>query len=159
MLINLTGKISAYSLVAVPAMLLSKSDDGVTSSAILKVWRRIYEYGHAYGPKLAAVTSTAFAYLAWSTSGRSASRTPMLMHSAAASLVLGIVPYTLIFIVPTNDQLSAQAAGEDVSTLASKDHSNEKSAEQLLNRWAVLNGVRGLLPFAGGVLGLLTAIN
>ncbi|CAI7568496.1 unnamed protein product [Penicillium bialowiezense] len=156
----LSGKISAYSLVALPAMLLAKSEDDVSSSAILKVWRRVYEYGHAYGPKLAAVTSTAFAYLAWSASGtRAISRTPMIMHTAAASLVLGIVPYTIIFISPTNDRLSVRAAGNSDLKSTSSDQSDEKSDEQLLNRWIVLNGIRGLLPLAGGVLGLLTAIN
>ncbi|CAG8216652.1 unnamed protein product [Penicillium olsonii] len=153
------GKVSAYSLVALPAMLLAKSEDDVSSNPILKVWRRLYEYGHAYGPKAAAVTSTAFAYLAWSASDqRTGSPTPMIMHSAAASLVLGIVPYTIICIGPTNDRLSERAAGKDASVSAS-DRSNEESDEQLLRRWVVLNGIRGLLPLAGGVLGLLTALN
>lgn len=142
-------------------MLLAKSEDSVSSNAILKVWRRLYEYGHAYGPKLAAVTSTAFGYLAWSARAqRTTCRAPMIMYSAAASLVLAIVPYTIICIGPTNDRLSARAAGKDelVST-NEKSEKSEKSDDQLLRQWVVLNGIRGLLPFAGGVLGLLTAIN
>ncbi|CAG8393157.1 unnamed protein product [Penicillium salamii] len=154
----LSGKISAYSLVALPAMLLAKSEDSVSSDAILKVWRRLYEYGHAYGPKLAAVTSTAFGYLAWSSRAqRTTCRAPMIMYSAAASLVLAIVPYTIICIGPTNDRLSARAAGKDEPV--STNESSEKNDDQLLRQWVVLNGIRGLLPFAGGVLGLLTAIN
>ncbi|CAG8128241.1 unnamed protein product [Penicillium salamii] len=139
-------------------MLLARSEDSVSSNAILKVWRRLYEYGHAYGPKLAAVTSTAFGYLAWSARAqRTTCRAPMIMYSAAASLVLAIVPYTIIFIGPTNDRLSARAAGKD--ELVSTNETSETSDDQLLRQWVVLNGIRGLLPFAGGVLGLLTAIN
>lgn len=145
----------AHSLVTVPALLLAQSEDGLSDGAILKVWRRLFQRGHAHSPKIALVTSSAFAYLAWCASKTTGNRVPMVLFGTAASLVTGIVPFTILFMRPTNAALLVRASEEETSSNSSGRKPEEKSAEQLLTRWATLGGIRGLLPLAGGILGLL----
>lgn len=157
MLTLLTGKTIAHGLVTVPALLLARSEDGLSSGAILKVWRHVYQRGHAHSPKIAILTSTAFTYLAWRASRATGARVPMLLFGTAASLVTGIVPFTLVFMLPTNDALMVRTAEEDI--LSTTEKPDQKTTEELLTRWAILSGMRSLLPLAGGVLGLLAVLD
>lgn len=159
MLTHLTGKIIAHGLVTVPALLLAQAQDGLSQGTILKVWRRMYQRGHAHSPKIAILTSSAFVYLAWCASRTTDTRVPMLLFGTAASLVTGIVPFTLIFMRSTNNALMARAAEEDVSLQAPPQKPTQKTSEQLFTRWATLTGIRGLLPLAGGMMGLAAVLN
>lgn len=159
MLTHLIGKIIAHGLVTVPALLLAQAQDGVSQCAILKVWRRMYQRGHAHGPKIAILTSGAFVYLTWCSSRATGNRVPMLLFGTAASLVTGIVPFTLLFMRPTNNALMARAAEEDALLHTPVQSLDQKSSEQLFAHWANLTGVRALLPLAGGVLGLVAVLN
>lgn len=130
---------------------------------ILQVWRRVYETGHSHSPQIAAITSTGFAYLAWYSRGQRSSRPAALLYSIAALSVVGIVPYTLVFMRSTNDQLLTRASGEHseaTDVLGSEKKrpgaaSGQQSTEDLLQNWGILAGIRGLLPLTGGVMGLL----
>lgn len=159
MLTHPIGKIIAHGLVTVPALLLAQAQDGVSQGAILKVWRRMYQRGHAHSPKIAILTSGAFVYLTWCASRAAGTRVPMLLFGTAASLVTGIVPFTLLFMRPTNNALMARAAEEDVLLHAPVQKPDQKSSEQLFAHWATLTGIRGLLPLAGGILGLVAVLN
>ncbi|EDP47080.1 hypothetical protein KXW38_001148 [Aspergillus fumigatus] len=156
----LSGKITAHSLVSVPALLQTRSADGLSPCTILRVWRRIYEQGHRHSPQIAACTSTAFAYLAWCASDR----TPRLLYGTAACSVMGIVPYTLLFMGPTNSRLLERSAAEEEKVPGAtrgEDMVNvpsEMTTEELLSHWRFLAGIRGLLPLAGGILGLFAAL-
>ncbi|KAJ5500829.1 hypothetical protein N7463_008079 [Penicillium fimorum] len=152
-------KIIAHGLVTVPALLLAQAQDGLSHGAILKVWRRMYQRGHAHSPKIAVVTSGAFAYLAWYASRTTVTRAPMLLFGTAASLVTGVVPFTLIFMRPTNNALMERAADEELSPNNPVQGPEQKTSEQLFTRWATLTGIRGLLPLAGGILGLVAVLN
>jgi hypothetical protein len=154
----LTGKTIAHGLVTVPALLLARSEDGLSSGAILKVWRRMYQRGHAHSPKIAILTSSAFTYLAWRASQTTGGRVPMLLFGTAASLVTGIVPFTLVFMLPINDALMVRTAEKDISS-DPPEKPEQKTTEEVLTRWAVLSGIRSLLPLAGGVLGLLAVLD
>jgi len=70
---------------------------------------------------------------------------------------IGIVPYTLFFMVPTNNKLFAKV--EEVRGLKAEDTVVEiglggETAHQLLDWWGVLNLGRGALLATSGVLGL-----
>jgi hypothetical protein len=119
----------------------------------------MYQRGHAHSPKIAVVTSGAFAYLAWCAGRTTATRAPMLLFGTAASLVTGVVPFTLIFMRQTNNDLMERAADEEVSPDTPVLRPDQKTSEQLFAQWATLTGIRGLLPLAGGVLGLVAALN
>lgn len=146
-----------------PALLESISEDGTSSHAMVQVWRRVYEQGHANSPKIAVLTTVAFAYTAWGANSQQIStRIPMLLYSAAASLVVGIVPYTLIFIEDSNRKLLERAAGSKHYSSSSasgekgpEDLIDQESNEGLLRRWRTLTLTRALLPTTAGFLGLL----
>jgi uncharacterized membrane protein len=82
----------------------------------------------------------------------------MLLFGTAASLVTGIVPFTLVFMLPINDALMVRTAEKDISS-DPPEKPEQKTTEEVLTRWAVLSGIRSLLPLAGGVLGLLAVLD
>lgn len=130
---------------------------------MVQVWRRVYEQGHANSPKVVVLTTFGFAYAAWGANNQQTStRTPILLYSAAALLVVGVVPYTLIFMENSNRKLlkraaeakhfsSSSASGEGCPEILIDQESNEG----LLRRWRALTLTRALLPMTAGVLGLL----
>jgi len=63
----------------------------------------------------------------------------------AAGLTIAIYPFTVLLMGSTNDALM-NAADTGIG---------KEMARSLLERWGVLNLMRGLLPLAGGVIGLL----
>lgn len=82
------------------------------------------------------------AYL-WQT--ESSSRTWSRRSLLAAGLTVAIYPFTILLMRSTNEVLMNAA-----DTGAGKE-----MARGLFERWGVLNLMRGLLPLAGGVIGLV----
>lgn len=75
-----------------------------------------------------------------------------LIYSTAALLTIGMVPYTMIFMLPTNDKLTAKA--EQHASAKGAVATDDKEVIELLKKWSFLSGVRGLLPLMGGVVSL-----
>jgi len=77
-------------------------------------------------------------------------------------LTIGIVPYTLIAMVPTNNKLMRKAEDtRDLSAeemIAENEDPREKSAKELVDLWATHNLARGMFPLAGAILGLWTTL-
>jgi uncharacterized membrane protein len=65
------------------------------------------------------------------------------LYSIAAVLTIGIVPWTIIAMMPTNNKLLAKAE-QSASVMA-----DDKEVSDLLRKWTILNGIRSLLPLAG----------
>lgn len=139
-----TGEIFTYSYGAVPATLEATS---TSQTLAAKQWARFYHRGHAVGPACAALGAGAFAWCALTTGN--------ILYWGAAALNVGIVPWTLLFMVPTNDGLFEFAhRGEEKST-----EQADLRLTALLKKWATLNTVRSFFPFVGGVLGLIAALS
>ena len=64
---------------------------------------------------------------------------------AAAVLTMAIGPFTLAVMGGTNEKLMT----------AANTGSGKEDARALVERWGVLNLVRGMLPLVGGVYALL----
>jgi len=75
----------------------------------------------------------------------SSSRTWSRQSLLAAGLTIAIYPFTIVLMGSTNDALMSAA---DTGVGA-------EMVRGLVERWGVLNLLRGLLPLAGGVVGLL----
>ncbi|KAJ6012660.1 hypothetical protein N7522_003015 [Penicillium canescens] len=154
----LSGNIAALSTNATPALLDSRLGNDISPGTLAKQWRRMFEAGKTQNPPIAAVTSSAFLYLAWCVRAGS----PMVVgavprHSAlycsAAALTLGIVPYTIIAMGKTNGKLLEKSELDPRVT--------EKAGaeiDELVRSWISLNGFRSLLPLAGGFFGILAAL-
>lgn len=141
-----------------PALLHAQSEENLPVTNAVRLWRKFYESGKSQNPPIAALTASAFFYLAWSTRpasklGRQVLSSAPALYSTAAILTLGIVPYTIVTMRGTNNALLAKA---ELETKPSADSSVE--IEELVNKWITLNGIRSLLPLAGGVLGIIAAL-
>ncbi|KAH6667369.1 hypothetical protein B0J14DRAFT_704472 [Halenospora varia] len=149
----LSGNIASVSMFTVPAIRLAHSKDGLSSVVLAKLWEDIYEAGKATNPPVAAAVTSSFAYLAWSSRGGAhLPKNCSQLYGLAALLTIGIVPYTLMFMLGTNNKLSAKAKRQSgaVSVPAYDD-----AFAKLIDRWSTLNLCRSLLPLFGGVVGLV----
>ena len=86
----------------------------------------------------------------------------MYGYLAAGLLTVGIVPYTLAVIRPTNEKLLAKA--KETKTLAITDEVVEigqgnETAHKLVDNWGVLNLGRAVMVAAASMVGLWTVVN
>ena len=71
----------------------------------------------------------------------------------AAGLTLGMIPFTWVFMAPTNGRLfEAQRRG--LAGVEGKEGGGEGAVRGLVGRWRRLHFVRALFPLAGAVVGL-----
>ncbi|KAH8698788.1 hypothetical protein BGW36DRAFT_448809 [Talaromyces proteolyticus] len=154
----LSGNISVLSMNAIPRLAHSGREHGATLNLVAKQWNSIYDTGKAQNPPIAILITSSFLYLAWATrSGgpffRQARSSCARFYFAAALLTLSIVPFTLILMNSTNTALRKLAASSEESS-----RNADVQSASLLERWVTLNGIRGLLPLAGSVVGLIGAL-
>ncbi|OJJ85249.1 DUF1772 domain-containing protein [Aspergillus glaucus CBS 516.65] len=158
----LSGNICGLSAIAMPVFFRSRRErgekDNIPQTKLARQWESFYDHGHAQNPPIAAATACAYAYLGWAVGSRSelfsrlAGANTGLSYRLAGFLTVGIVPWTLGFMMPTNYKLMEIAQG-----LEGKEVSDEEF-DEVLRHWQVTNAIRGLFPLAGGLLGLLTAL-
>jgi hypothetical protein len=74
--------------------------------------------------------------------------------SLSAALIAGIVPFTIIFMVPTNNALFKKA-----ETLVAKADDNDAETAQLMQKWRFLNLVRAVLTASGAVTAAWTIVS
>ncbi|KAL4860588.1 hypothetical protein BDV12DRAFT_204887 [Aspergillus spectabilis] len=153
----LAGNIFAYSFATIPALQASQSTHNAPAPLLAKQWSELYARGHAQNPPIAAITATAFMYLAYSMHSEKsavlnalAPKNALYLYSTAAALTVGIVPWTIIAMAKTNNALHERA--KDIFLLSEKTGDEVK---ELLARWKVLNAIRGVLPLMGGLVGFL----
>ncbi|CAL5870298.1 uncharacterized protein PFLUO_LOCUS4533 [Penicillium psychrofluorescens] len=154
----LSGNIAALSMNAAPALLRARSEDHLPVTNMVKLWRNLFESGKSQNPPIAALTASAFFYLAWSTRSsspffRQVARNSTTLYSTAAILTLSIVPYTLATMSSTNNALLAKTKLDSEPTAQAS-----VEIEELVSKWISLNGFRSLLPLAGGLLGIFAAL-
>ena len=149
-LLTQLGNIAALSLMATPALTTQQSRDNVSSSTLARQWQTIFSTGKAQNPPVAAVAAASFSYLAWTL--RSVPGNRAWLYGTAAVFTIGIAPWTILAMTPTNEKLIKKAEGKvDVK-------GDEEEVRMLLKRWSSLNGIRSLLPLAGAALGLFTVL-
>lgn len=129
------------SLLAVPGLLSTSSP--APGQLLAQQWAGIYDRGKVLGPQAAVVSLLGYGYLVYD---RSRQDRGWGVYAGAMALTIGIVPFTLAFMAPTNQALLGAAEG--ASTLQSA------AVRELLVRWKGLNLARSLLPLAGALLGL-----
>lgn len=99
-------------------------------------------------PKVAVTIALTYAYAAYDTRSRGGSWTGFL---AAGGLVVSIVPFTLLFMAPTNTAL--------INTVKGSSALSQTQVSELIQKWGFLNFTRSLLPLASAVTGLITLFN
>lgn len=143
-----------------------KSDTSQNTLALQ--WKTLYNHGKVQNPPIAAISACSLYYLAYAVRSHSAhysrfaGESTGAFYAGAAFLTLGIVPWTLVVMTSTNDRIAAVAeieAGNETEEKSKGGGLSDEEFDGLLGRWQVLNGIRGVFPLVGGVLGLFLALS
>ncbi|KAL3428814.1 hypothetical protein BDV09DRAFT_190647 [Aspergillus tetrazonus] len=153
----LSGNMAALSLISVPALMRSQSEDHVAPVDVARSFKRILEKG-GMNPPLIALVACTNGYLAWSYRPgswcqRAFPDVDMVPYLAAAALTFSIVPFTMVAIIPINKAMVQKAEGLRKPGSSGKSSATDDTQE-LLGRWAVRNGVRSLLALVAAALTL-----
>ena len=113
-------------------------------------------------PVIAVVSGLAYMYLSYSLYG-GLNHPKAEMYAVSAILTLGLIPYTIIGLMPTNKKLFKKV--EETKDLSVQEKATEvgvpkgESTKELIDHWATLNFVRGVLPLLGASLGAWTTVS
>ncbi|MCJ1247984.1 Anthrone oxygenase AgnL2 [Trapelia coarctata] len=138
----LSGAMMSLSLMAIPVFL----DTTTQPSQLFHQWVRMYHYGHQVLPTMAVATFLLYAYAAIS---KGAAKNPWAVFVVAGATTVSMLPFTWIFMVPTNEILFRLEGESKAALVASLDE-----AQELVKTWSWLHLVRSLFPLAGALLGL-----
>lgn len=129
------------SVITIPVLLQTNT----SSAGFLHQWLRVFEYGHAAMPPAAVSVTGLYAFTALRK--RSVGSGQWRVYAAAALSTIGIVPFTLLIMMPTNDILFEWQASPEAVALGSVQH--------VAKKWAFMHFIRSLFPLLGAVVGLL----
>ncbi|ESZ98978.1 hypothetical protein SBOR_0636 [Sclerotinia borealis F-4128] len=139
----LTGAMVCLTGVVIPVFLNTDAE----SIHLLRHWARLYHYGHIYMPGLCVGTVGLYGYSALK--GRTSKSQQWRTYAFAAAITIAMVPFTWIFMAPTNNILfgwekmaTTKTSGEELS-----------SVQEVVVKWAWLHLARSVFPFIGAVLG------
>jgi hypothetical protein len=145
-----------YSVALIPRLMESPTP------LMLRQWRTAFIQGKNSMPPLGLIASSSFFYLAYE-AHQVADILPYKWKAYLTSglLTIGIIPYTILILGPTNRKLLAKAA--ETSTLALDDKVVEvglggETAHKLVDDWATLNLGRGIMLGVAAFIGTWTAL-
>ncbi|PGG96508.1 hypothetical protein AJ80_09814 [Polytolypa hystricis UAMH7299] len=174
----LSSHILSFSYALVPTLILpaagnikrsfdSGLEPGTPIGHIATQWRHAYHLGRSTAPFIALASSAAYTYLAYAfREGTGVLHTEATaqasnLYLVAALLSLGIVPFTLAVMKPTNDKLMERAAATDAGKegkgkgvkgeelVASREDAEVRG---WLEKWCCLNCARACFPIAATLL-------
>ncbi|GIK06077.1 hypothetical protein Aspvir_010195 [Aspergillus viridinutans] len=144
----LAGAMMSLSLIAVPALLDSTHE----APQLFYQWTRIYHYGHWVLPSMAVVTSILYGYAA--AQQRRRQKKTWISFALAAVMTVSILPFTWLFMVPTNDELfRLQTISQTEPAVMGID-----AAKALVVRWRDMHSLRSLFPLIGSILGTVASV-
>ncbi len=123
----------------------------------------MFHAGKTQNPPIAATVASSFAYLAWTQraglklAGGALRGNPQL-YGLAALLTVGVVPFTLALMSPTNNRLLGMAARSGDGKGKGKGEIDAKEFAELVENWKTLNFVRGLLPLCASAVALVAML-
>jgi hypothetical protein len=124
-----------------PSQTASRQPGLATISHLNRQWQEIYFRGHRVGPGLAVAAGPAHGCAAYFVK-----RTFVKwVFGAAAASSIAVVPYTLVFMLATNDELHRRA-------VSSKDVDESKTLG-LLIKWVELSKTRANIALLSACLG------
>lgn len=134
----------SLSLMAVPVLL----DTTTQAPQLVHQWVRMYHYGHQVLPSMAIGVFLLYSYTSAKKRG---ARKSWGIFALAGLTTMSILPFTWIFMVPTNNELFRL---EEVSK-ARPFVKEIDEAKGLVVRWSWLHFTRSLLPLAGAIMGVV----
>ncbi|CEJ62823.1 hypothetical protein PMG11_11309 [Penicillium brasilianum] len=122
-------------------------------SHLNRQWQEIYFRGHRVGPALAIIGGTVFSTAAYLADQGFVKQ----VFAAATVSSFAIVPYTLLFMLSTNDELHRRSFAIVKDPLASKNMDESETAA-LLSKWLALNKIRANIALLSACLGTIGII-
>ncbi|KAJ5995803.1 hypothetical protein N7481_002780 [Penicillium waksmanii] len=116
-------------------------------------WQEIYFRGHHVGPALAIIGGTVFSTASYLADQGFAKQ----VFAAATVSSFAIIPYTLFFMVSTNDELHRRSFAIAKDPLTS-DNMDETETAILLSKWLSLNKTRAKISLLSACLGTIVRI-
>lgn len=144
-----------------------------------KQWFTVLNNGGFYGKPLAIVSALATAYVAYhrmytlyyeaacemadDAIAEDRSSLPFKLNVAATVLFPSIIPFTIAFIVPTNNKLEARMRQLESTSLEDKaveaGVAEAETTHALIDKWGVLNLVRAGIIAAGVLCTVVAALD
>lgn len=140
-----SGAMMSLSLVAIPVLLDTTTD----ATQLLDQWTCLYQYGGQFLPPIAICTVLLYLYIC---KQKRAAKRPWRILALAGITTVSVIPFTLLIMVPTNNELLRLQAASEAEPLVLFQISG---AKELVVRWTRLHLTRSLFPLAGAVLGTL----
>ncbi|EME79058.1 uncharacterized protein MYCFIDRAFT_34418 [Pseudocercospora fijiensis CIRAD86] len=134
----LSGAMMSLSAVMIPVVLQTNDQ----ADQLLKQWALLYHYGHIIMPSLAILTTSLYAYIAYSK--RAVGHQDWSAYAKAGLTTIAIVPFTLTIMEPTNDTLHelSRSTGNSLDIV-----------QGLIVKWVWMHTVRSVFPMFGSILG------
>lgn len=132
----------SLSLMTIPLFL----DTNTQPAHMLRQWVCLYHYGHLLLPSMSIATLFLYAYVAL---GKRASGAPWTSYVIAGAVTVGMIPFTLIVMVPTNNTLFELEDGVKISAAVA----SLECVRELVTKWGRMHLVRSLFPLLGATLG------
>lgn len=148
------GFLFALSYISIPAILKTP---GIPEVTLVTLWRYVYFRGFHISPFLAVFSGICSITSSYATVNKNTANRLIL----AGLFMIGVVPYTLITVSPTNRILMAReklliersyAETNESVTATSLEGETMEDSRRLVNKWARLNYIRAALPAVGAVL-------
>lgn len=122
-------------------------DTDAESAHLLRHWVRLYHYGHIYMPGLCIATVGLYGYSSLRLKGWNSQH--WTTYAAAATTTIAMVPFTWLFMTPTNNILfgweEMATAGAPVAEL--------EAVRKVVVKWAWLHLARSVFPLIGVIVG------
>lgn len=132
----------SLSLMAVPIFL----DTTNRVPQLLQQWLRMYNYGFPILPTIAIGTCSLYLYAAIR---NGVGKAPWLIYAAAGLVTVTMVPFTWVFLWPTNESLMRLEADSRAGLPTSLDE-----VRGLIQLWSRTHLLRSFFPLAGAFIGL-----
>lgn len=132
----------AMSIVAVPVVLNTTTD----ATQLYQQWVRTYYAGFPVLPTISIATGSLFLLVA---AQKRQDNKPWITTAAAGITTVLMVPWTWVFLVPTNNQLFKLEADAVAGLPTSLEH-----AQTMVKLWSGRHMMRSFFPLVGAVIGL-----
>lgn len=132
----------SLSLMAIPVLL----DTTTQAPQLFHQWVRMYHYGHQVLPTMAVGIFVLYSYASVQ---KSKARQSWAVCALAGVTTMSMLPFTWVFMVPTNNELFRLEALSKKEPLVK----GIVEAQVLVVRWSWLHLTRSLLPLTGAVMG------
>ena len=137
----------SLSLMAIPVLLDTTSH----APQLFHQWVRMYHYGHQVLPSLAVGVFFLYGYTSIK---KRNTRKPWGTYIVAGLITMSILPFTWIFMVPTNNKLFRLEEVSKVQPMVM----NIDEAKKLVVKWSWLHLTRSLLPLVGAIMTVMKTV-